>query len=315
MQTGRNQYTLYKTMKELKFLLYMLCMTLTVVSCGGSDDDGDDSGNGTPEVNLNKNVVTAGVDKAVTRLEFPKIKGGENLIIVHSTNKYGINYAVEWDCSKKSQRWSCYTMHAENIVRNTDRYKADLNNGEKQYPYDPKLDSKYYFNEDLFWGSNFNHGHICPSADRLCSREANIQTFYLTNMQPQYYNFNAKLWAKMEEKIRNWAPATIGDTLFVCKGGTIDNEKDILTRIQGKLIVPKYFYMAMLLKRRGQYRAIAFFVEHKNEDRSKDALKQYVMSIDKLEERTGIDFFCNLPDNIENNVESSYNINQWGLNN
>ena len=37
------------------------------------------------------------------------------------------------------------------------------------------------------------------------------------------------------------------------------------------------------------------------------------MSIDELEQRTGIDFFCNLPDDIESDVEASYAANAWGL--
>lgn len=305
------QYKPYKTMKELKFILYMMFAVLTLAACGGDDDDndGNDGGNTTQETNLNKNIIKEGTDPAVTRLEFPRVKGGRNRILVYRTaDKYGINYSVEWDADKKSQRWSCYQMY-QGWQGNAGRYEGD-----PQYPYDPNLPASERWDEDYFWRSNFDHGHICPSADRQYSKEANKQTFYMTNMQPQYNKFNAKLWAVMEQKVRNWTPSTTGDTLYVCKGGTIDNEKDILTRIQGKLIAPRYFYMALLIKSRGQYRALAFFVEQKNEDRSKDDLKQYVMTIDQLEERTGIDFFCNLPDDIENKVESSYNLNAWGLN-
>ena len=35
------------------------------------------------------------------------------------------------------------------------------------------------------------------------------------------------------------------------------------------------------------------------------------ISIDELEKKTGIDFFCNLPDYIEDEVESSYNVDDW----
>lgn len=297
-----------------KYLFYYLFVSLfAVAACGGDDDDNETGGGSTPQVvNVNKNVVGIGVDKAVTRLEFPKLKGGNSVILVYKTsdsNDYDqdrVNYCVEWDCDKKSQRWSCYQMHYG--------YGGSYNRVVDGYMNDTQLPAGSYWAEDYFWRSGFDHGHICPNADRKFSHDANYQTFYLTNMQPQYNAFNAKLWAVMEQKVRNWTPTTKGDTLFVCKGGTIDKESDILTRIQGKLIAPKYFYMALLMKSHGQYRAMAFFVEQKNEDRSKDDLRQYVMSIDKLEERTGIDFFCNLPDDIENKVESSYNLNAWGLN-
>lgn len=61
------------------------------------------------------------------------------------------------------------------------------------------------------------------------------------------------------------------------------------------------------------YKAIAFIAEHLNEDHSKDNLADYVYSIDELEEFTGIDFFCNLPDDIEERVESNVAPNAWGF--
>ena len=42
-----------------------------------------------------------------------------------------------------------------------------------------------------------------------------------------------------------------------------------------------------------------------------DQLKACAVSIDDLEVNTGLDFFCNLPDVIEDEVESSCNVNDW----
>ena len=226
-------------------------------------------------------------------------------MIVHSTSdSYGVNYSVEWDVDKMSQRWSCYQLY-NGFGGNVSRY-------DDGYPFDPELNDGEYLDRDYFKGSGFGHGHICPSADRLYSTEANKQTFYLTNMQPQYKKFNAGVWDKMEERVRRWiALSPVSDTLFVCKGGTIDNEAYILKRISNKLIVPKYFYMALLYKAPSGYKAIAFWAENLDEDKSNDDLRNYVISIDDLEQRTGIDFFCNLPDDIENKVESNSYTQSW----
>lgn len=75
--------------------------------------------------------------------------------------------------------------------------------------------------------------------------------------------------------------------------------------------VPKYFYMAILSLKNGQYKAIGFWFEHKVYSNNNYA--SYALTIDELEEKSGIDFFHNLPDNIENEVERSYNKNDWGL--
>ncbi|MBR6261783.1 MAG: DNA/RNA non-specific endonuclease, partial [Prevotella sp.] len=79
------------------------------------------------------------------------------------------------------------------------------------------------------------------------------------------------------------------------------------------LIVPKYFFMAILCKNKQGYKAIGFWVEHLNEDRSNDNLIDYVVSIDELERLTGIDFFCNLPDDEEEQAERIVYPNTWGF--
>lgn len=52
------------------------------------------------------------------------------------------------------------------------------------------------------------------------------------------------------------------------------------------------------------YHAIAFWTEHKDENQPVKNLVDYAISIQELQERTGIDFFCNLPDWIEETVEA-----------
>lgn len=310
---------------RISTLMLSVLLSVASVSCSG-DDDNDNGDAGSDAGNINKNIVTTG-NEELARLEFPKTKGGKSIILkYYSGDTYGLNYCVEWDTERKSQRWSCYFMvdhhHSNNDIGHTykgnaGRYNPKDNPGKHpegpQYPWDPQLEEQYRWSDDMFYGSGYNHGHIIPSADRQYSKEANYQTFYMTNMQPQRYEFNAGLWEKMEEKVRALTPKNIGDTLFVCKGGTIDNENRILTRIQGKMIVPKYFFMALLLKKNGQYSALAFWAEHLNADHSRDNLRDYAITIDELETLTGIDFFCNLPDNIEGVVEKNFAYNYWGL--
>ena len=311
----------YKLMKQLKYLIYLLTLVFALYSCSSGDDSNGSDGSGTTaeDVNTNRNLVTT--DAAVARLEFPKLKGGNSIVLVNRTtgdkqyDRDEVNYCVEWDCDKKAQRWSCYQMHRG--------YTGNYSRVVDGYLFDPKLSSSQYLDKDYFYGSGFDHGHICPNADRKYSYKANEQTFYLTNMQPQYRKFNGYsnkgndqgegLWVRMENKVRSWSPNATTDTLYVCKGGTIDSESNIITRIQGKLIVPKYFFMACLLKNSQGYRAIAFWAEQKNEWRTNDDLADYAITIDELEKKTGIDFFCNLPDKTEKEVESKIALKAWGL--
>ena len=288
-----------------------LLTVFTLTACGSDDDD--NSGGSSPKVrNANANVLTR---PEYGRLEFPKLKGGTNVVLVHTDPSYGVNYSVEWDVSKKSQRWSCFQWHNANSGGGTSRYYGD-----PQYPADPDLPSASGWtpSNDPYYRSGYDHGHIVASADRLCSSNMNYQTFFLTNMQPQKNKFNAGIWSKMENHIRTWNRSSFRDTLFVCKGGTIDNANQILTTTGKGLLVPRFFYMALLCKKNsdktnGGYKAIAFWVEHIDEDRSTDNLKNYLISIDELEQLTGIDFFCNLPDDIENVIEAQLAPLAWGM--
>ena len=147
-----------------------------LTACGSDNGDNDDGGQGQrPSANANANVATD--DKAVLRLEFPKLdNSGNSMVVVHRTSastfdKDRVNYSIEWDKQKKSQRWSCYQMHKG--------YNGSYSRVIRNYPDDPDIPVDSRWANDYIYGSGFQHGHICPSADRTFSYEANMQTFYM----------------------------------------------------------------------------------------------------------------------------------------
>lgn len=309
--------------KNLPFLFYF-ALALCLTACS-SDDDNPDNSSSTPAMaNVNSNLLNP--NTATHRLEFPKVKGRSSLVLVHEAQlaipnrnkntsyEYGINYSTEWDTGLKSQRWSCYQMYDNNSIQNVSRYVADTSKGEVQYPFNPLLGSNYGFNSDPFYRSGYDHGHICPSQDRVSTRESNIQTFYLTNMQPQLHTFNAGVWEKMETWLRSMNKASFRDTLYVVKGGTIDSSDKIIRRLSNGLIVPKYYFAAILCKKGSSYMAIGLWFEHKSDDSRLSS--PYIRNINELEQLTGIDFFCNLPDDIEKHIETLPRENiarVWGI--
>ena len=292
---------------------------MLLASCGNDVEFNDD-----PLSSSNNNRNHTALNPVYGRLEFPKLKtGSNNIVIVHNAS-FGVNYCVEWDTnlrpegwdwsndggSLRSQRWSCYQMHPGNSSSMTNRKPRETGDF-AEYPNDPNLPSQYHFTADPYWNSGYDHGHIFPSADRAYgyNQQANTQTFYLTNMQPQADGFNRYIWSEMEKQIRTWNSNHFRDTLYIAKGGTIDKTEDIIKTIGSgvnRIPVPKYFFMAVLCKNKdtanGGYKALGFWIQHQS-NMSSD-LKPYVVSIRELERFTGIDFFCNLPDNIENAVET-----------
>ncbi len=318
-------------MKQIKIYLLMLLAALTVGSC---ESDNDGSGGGIVNTNTNSNVVTPGMPDEITRLEFPKVKKGTSTVIVHETDQYGVNFCTEFDTSKKSQRWSCYAVYKSNNLKGWNR-----DNWKYNHPYwdgktwkgdpfqiDPEIPANLQPSIKEFGSSSFQRGHIVASEDRICSMDVNGQTFYMTNMQPQIGKFNTGIWEKMEEKIRNFLPYNMStqdtfanDTMYVCKGGTIDKSEQILGYTKNRFIVPKYFFAAVMIKNKSGHKAIGFWFEHKVYP-STEKPSAHIVNIAKLEELTGIDFFCNLPDDeerlIENvNITPSYLQTVWKITN
>lgn len=240
------------------------------------------------------------------RIEIPKLKGGAmNLAYSHYTtynNKKTITFSAEYDCTKKHTRWIAFTFYNETSAKNTSRTDA--------WADDPLIPVAYRTYKDDYNKAGYTRGHLCASEDRVYSKEANKQTFYYSNMSPQIGNqFNGGIWLNMEAKVQSWGKEdSLRDTLYVVKGGTIDDDK-ILKYAGNGVAVPKYYFMAVLARKNDQYKAMAFFVEHKAY--SSYNVTDYAMSVDELEKRTGIDFFHNLPENIEAKVEETFDKNQW----
>ena len=123
-------------MKTTKILSLLLIAALSFSSCG---DDGEDiiikpGGGGSSEAGTNSNKNTSGPAEAKYRYEFPKLKGGSSVVVVHksilnkNTRDEGVNYSVEWDYDIHAQRWSCYQLYSSinyHSSYNVSRYYSD----------------------------------------------------------------------------------------------------------------------------------------------------------------------------------------------
>jgi len=249
--------------------------------------------------------------KYVSRIEVPALDEN-NLFIQHSTlegNDSVMSYCFEFNREKLHSNWVAFRFDRITRARNTKR--------KDKFQDDPSLPEYLRISKSTFPG--YDRGHICASADRLYSEYANEQTFYMSNMSPQIAQFNQKYWVKFESYVQ-----TIGrdkqfsDTLYVVKGGTIADDMiiDRVVRPNGaEVVVPAYYYIALLKVKDGEYSSIAFWVEHKKYDHSgnKSDLQASVVTVDELESFTGIDFFHNLPDSIEREVESAFRLSSWNI--
>ncbi|GGG41700.1 DNA/RNA non-specific endonuclease [Bizionia arctica] len=155
--------------------------------------------------------------------------------------------------------------------------------------------------------SGFDRGHLCPAGDKAYSQEAYNETFLTSNISPQNHEFNSGIWNTLEQKVRYWAGKYNG--VFVITGGVL--EENLRTIGDERVSVPNQFYKILIDTNSGKTKMIAFLMPHEN---SNLPLYKFVVSVDSIESLTGIDFFPELDDALENELESSTSYKNWSFN-
>ncbi len=273
----------------------------------GGGTENPNTGGGTEEPNPEGGEVPAGehIKGDVNLLELPKLAGGtNNYFVTLKTSNGDVNYSLEFDVDKRGTRWVAFQFNDKNSAKNVKRTE--------DWRWDSQYIPRSFSTETFYRGSGYSRGHLVASSDRLQSREANKQTFNYFNMAPQIqHGHNGGIWLDQERKVQSWGRnPSFRDVLYVAKGGTIKDGQIKSRKIKGIMVIPDYFFMAIVVKKGNQYHGIAFWTEHRAYPKH-TSVRSTSISIDELEKKTGIDFFHNFPDELENKFEaetaSSYN--------
>jgi endonuclease G len=155
--------------------------------------------------------------------------------------------------------------------------------------------------------SGFDRGHLCPAGDRAYSQDAYNETFLTSNISPQRHDFNSGIWNTLEQKVRYWASKYNG--VFVVSGGVLNGDMETIGDEQ--VAVPNQFYKILIDTNSGKTKMIAFLMPHEN---SQKPLYKFVVPVDSIEVLTGIDFFPELEDTLEDKLEASANYKEWSFN-
>lgn len=141
---------------------------------------------------------------------------------------------------------------------------------------------------------SFDRGHMAPAADMKFSEPATVESFYMSNMAPQQgLNLNRHIWADLEALVRDWA-CDRGDLIAITGPIYDDGADDTLG--EGKVAVPSAFFK--IAYEPIQKRAIALVLPNeavpKKRRKAFAALGDFRVSIQDVEQRTGIRFFPKL---------------------
>lgn len=247
-----------------------------------------------------KAIAGAVANESQTPREQPE--GGDYLLLavtpdsVPSMILERAGYVTSYNKKTKLPNWVAWHLTADNTKGSHSRKGIDFMEDE-DVPT-PRADDWDYYN------SGYDRGHMCPAGDNKWDSEAMRQSFLFTNICPQAPGFNRGDWNEMENACRSWAREN-GDIYIVC--GPILYKGRHKTIGKHKVVVPEAFFKVVLCMR-GTPKAIGFIYKNEDGNRPKG---DYVNSVDEVERITGFDFFQSLPDDVEQAVEATADLNEW----
>lgn len=232
------------------------------------------------------NLIEASTNTTgISRADFlPK---SNNQIIHHKT------YSLSYNEQHEQAEWTVHVLNATDIQKN---------NFKRPYFEIDDMVSTGAASWRNYKNSGYDRGHLVPAGDRRGSKDAYEETFLTSNISPQEHEFNAGIWNKLEQKVRYLVK---GNKEFVVVTGSI--LQDHLKSIGSEHVsVPEQFYK--IIYDPAGSKMIAFLIPHKE---SNQPLYDFVVPVDSIEQITGIDFFYQLPDEIEDQLEKSLSNKGW----
>jgi endonuclease G len=203
---------------------------------------------------------------------------------------YTLSYVKDY----KQSEWVFYLSVKSNLNDSVER--------DNQFRKDPLVNGKLANNGD-YMKTGYDRGHLCPAADMSFSLQSMSESFYFSNISPQVPNFNRGVWSNLEEQVRDWVKEK--DSLYIVTGPIFLNVQGYIG--QNRIAVPGYFYKIVYSPRDREM--IGFVLPNKKGNSNN--LSKYIYSVDYIEVITKIDFFHNIPDSLQRNIEDKVNLNYW----
>lgn len=272
--------------KTLPAILSVLCVAMVAVGVIGSMTSGS------ADTGTECGIDTGGLPDASRMLDVAMPEG------VPDIRKDYTGFTVSFNPDNHTPNWVAWELLGPETSGGNSRYN--------KFWQDPDIDgcptTRDYSN------SGYDRGHMCPAADQKWSQEAMVDCFSLANIVPQANALNAGAWKTLESKERLWA---VRDSAILIVAGPVYSEEDRGRIGNAGVRVPGAFFKVLAAPWLDEPRGIAFVYPNMV---SPGNMEHYVMTIREVEQLTGYDFFHNLPDDIENAIETVSSFRDWNRN-
>lgn len=251
------------------------------------------SSGGAPSVDVSPDA-TAGADHNIV---FGTPRGSASVAILQN-----VGYTVGYSAETRTPLWVSYRLFAVGSNKKSpardDVFAADL-----RVP-DPVGKNDYA-------GSGYDRGHMAPSAPigRRYGKDAQDATFLMTNMAPQLHGLNQRGWEALESVISSDYAEDFGE-VWVFVGPIFEGQcRELLSGVR----IPSHCYMIVvdIDETTNQARALAVIMPQRRINA--EILSDFVVTVDQIETRTGLDFLSELSDDIEQQLEAGHPASVWNV--
>ena len=223
--------------------------------------------------------------------------------IIHSA--MALSYAEEHE----QARWVAHIILPEieeGVATRTNDFRTD-----PKVPTGSAEESDYFLtypNDDstfTYDSFGYDRGHLAPSADFRWNRKALSESYFYSNMSPQKPEFNRESWARLEALLREYVTSK-QTMIYVVTGPILTPDLRKIERSVNGVSIPKqYFKVAYDPTNR---RAVGFLMPNRAINQ---ALRSFATSVDSIEQITGLNFFRNLDDDLEEETEATSDVDSW----
>jgi endonuclease G len=208
-------------------------------------------------------------------------------------------YALSSNDTTKFADWVAYRLDHDTVAGNVET--------QRRWKADPWLDDSETLEPGDYDGAHAtlktDRGHQAPLAS-FKGTSSWAETNYLSNITPQKSNLNQGPWQELEDKVRDLVEE--GYTVYVMTGPLYEREMSQLPNADEPHKVPSGYWKIILVQLSEPYdsiRAASFIFDQETGRRAK--MIEHLATINKIEERSGLDFLRELPNDIEEDIEGN----------
>lgn len=205
-------------------------------------------------------------------------------------------FVTGYSDKRKNPLWTAFKLTPD---RQPVNYKRP-----KEFRTDDRTAARVHDSD--FRNTGYQRGHMAPNSPiaDCWGQKAQVETFLLSNICPQTPALNEKVWENMER-----AEATHysrGEPVWIICGPLFSNHP---AQLKHGVQVPEHFYRIVVRERAGRPQVMAFDVPQSvNGD---EQPRQFLTRVRDIEKQSDLDFMWELPDDIENDVETHAAASVW----